>query len=690
MTNDPLLGRRLGQYVIDSLLGEGGMATVYKARQTSVDRDVAIKVIRADRVGTTGFTERFQREAKTIASLSHIHILKIFDYGSEENLAFIVMELLDGGSLNRLISNDNRLSLDNGARLLGQIGSALDYAHGQGIIHRDLKPENVLLDKFQNAFLTDFGIARLMNQQSNALTQTGAVMGTPSYMAPELWQGEPADARTDVYALGIMLYNMLTGQSPFMGDTPYRIMYLHMNEMPILASSINNDLPPAIDAVIMKSIAKRREDRYNSAGEMVNAFRQAVKITTGVSPAMGVTAEVQLQQRPNSASKTNIAYVPEGDPNATAPYLDGSLPKPATDAIRTLPRAASAPSPTRTGIIIGGIAGVLALVGVVLAVLTNNANTVATQSTAAAAFTLAVTQTNSAAQTATTGAIQTATDFAQLAIAELTNTAPTLDVRAATLDANQTATEFARLSNAELTNNAPTVTASATASATLTASPTQTPSPTVTPSPTLTATITVTPSPTIDIALVAQQTLAPILTGTAQAVAQQSTLAALTTKAAQEIQATESANLQATAQVQTRAAATLGQAATNNAVTATSAAIIALTKTAGAPTPTPTFTPTQTGPCPAPGFALPTRLAKGKEGKILPGESRPLNSNPARTADNPSSLRLATLPPGSVFRVVDGPVCGKEGILWWQASYRGLVGWIGEGQNTEYFVEPVS
>lgn len=250
------------------------MATVYRARQTSVDRDVACKVIRADLTEDATFTERFAREARTIASLSHLHILKVFDYGQEGATAYLVMELMDGGSLHKLIQQDEALEMANAARILKQIASALDYAHEKGIVHRDLKSDNVLLDKAQNAYLTDFGIARLLTETTR-MTQTGTIMGTPAYMAPELWTGQPANRQTDIYALGVILYEMVTGNTPFSGETPYAIMYQHLHEEPPILTN-NTLIAPSVQPVIQQALAKQPEIRYPSASALAAAFEQAI------------------------------------------------------------------------------------------------------------------------------------------------------------------------------------------------------------------------------------------------------------------------------------------------------------------------------------------------------------------------------------------------------------------------------
>jgi predicted Ser/Thr protein kinase len=270
-----LVGQRIHNYEITGVLGRGGMAIVYRARQLNIQREVAIKVIKPDLAESDDLIKRFEREANTVAQLSHPHILKLFDYGEYEEVLYLVMELLPGGTLADVI-RENPLSPERAAQLLDQIADALDYAHAQGLIHRDLKPQNILLDKQGNALLTDFGIAKVLSQSTH-FTQTGAAIGTPAYMPPEQWQGRPVTHQADVYALGVMLYEILTGKLPFTADTPAKYMYRHLQDKPPSIHSVVSGLPPGVDRVIQTALAKKPEDRFGSAGEMARAFRQAIE-----------------------------------------------------------------------------------------------------------------------------------------------------------------------------------------------------------------------------------------------------------------------------------------------------------------------------------------------------------------------------------------------------------------------------
>ncbi len=285
--SDPLISQTLGNYEIVGKLGKGGMATVYRARQRNMQRDVAIKVMSADLAADPEFVARFEREAHVIARLEHPRILPVHDFGHEGELFYLVMRLVEGESLYYRLKR-GPLPLKTAARYLTQIAEALDYAHAEGVIHRDLKPNNILIDQWDNLYLMDFGLAKIM-AATQSLTQTGVVLGTPAYMAPEVWRGEPVDARTDVYALGVILYEMVLGHTPFESDTPFTLMYKHINDPPPSPRETMPDLPVEVEQVILKALAKDKDARYQSAGELARAFNEVVRVA-GTLPQRTPTA----------------------------------------------------------------------------------------------------------------------------------------------------------------------------------------------------------------------------------------------------------------------------------------------------------------------------------------------------------------------------------------------------------------
>jgi serine/threonine protein kinase len=267
-----LAGQTLGQYRLVERIGRGGMATVYKAYQPSLDRYVAVKVLPTYLAHDPDFAARFRREARAIARLNHPHILPVHDFGQEGELSYIVMRYVEGGTLKKILGQP--LALDRTVDILAQIGDALDYAHQQGVIHRDVKPANVLMDQGRWAFLSDFGLAKIV-AASVQLTKTGVGLGTPAYMSPEQAQGKPVDAQSDIYSLGIMLFEMLTGQVPFDADTPLAVLIKHLTAPLPLPRKVNPDIPEPVERVILKAVAKAPEDRYRRVSEMVEALRRA-------------------------------------------------------------------------------------------------------------------------------------------------------------------------------------------------------------------------------------------------------------------------------------------------------------------------------------------------------------------------------------------------------------------------------
>lgn len=293
-----MIGTRLGQYEIIEEIGKGGMATVYRAYQPNTDRFVAVKVIHKAIAADESAMERFQREAKLVTRLEHPHLLPVYDYDAHNETPYIVMRYLDGGTLKDVLDK-GKLPLEEVAYMMRQIASALDYAHRQGVIHRDIKPSNIMIDQDGNAFLTDFGIARITQAGSEGLTQTGFAVGTPGYMAPEQGLGmHNIDAHADIYALGVTIFQMLTGQMPYPADTPMAVILRHIQDPIPRISELENSIPPEVDEIIMKALAKKPEERYETAGDIADAL-------TKIAGASSITATPKmLRQAAKDAFET--------------------------------------------------------------------------------------------------------------------------------------------------------------------------------------------------------------------------------------------------------------------------------------------------------------------------------------------------------------------------------------------------
>src|SRR5262245_46105754 len=271
-----MIGSKLGPYELLEEVGRGGMATVYRAYDRKTDRFVAVKVIHRAIALDSKSMERFTREARLIARLEHPHILPVYDYDGQNDPPYIVIRYLPTGTLKDIMER-GRLPFHEIAFLLGQVASALDYAHRQSVIHRDIKPSNIMVDGDGNGFLTDFGIARMTEGSTGAsLTGTGMAIGTPGYMAPEQSLGVPIDGRADIYSLGVMVYEMLTGQVPFTAETPMAVILKHINDPVPEASRANPQLPASVNSVIMRSMAKRPEERYPTASDFARALSSAL------------------------------------------------------------------------------------------------------------------------------------------------------------------------------------------------------------------------------------------------------------------------------------------------------------------------------------------------------------------------------------------------------------------------------
>lgn len=277
MTDGRVLG---GRYELGDLLGYGGMAEVFRGRDVRLGRDVAVKVLRTDLARDPSFQARFRREAQAAASLNHPAIVSVFDTGEDEtdgsHVPYIVMEYVAGRTLRQVLQQDGRLEPTEALRITKATCQALEYSHRAGIVHRDVKPGNVMLTPEGEVKVMDFGIARAVSASQATMTATSSVIGTAQYISPEQARGEHVDQRSDVYSTGCLLYELLTGVPPFTGDSPVAVAYQHVRENPAVPSSIDPDIPPALDAIVLKAMAKNPVNRYQSAGEFAADLERAL------------------------------------------------------------------------------------------------------------------------------------------------------------------------------------------------------------------------------------------------------------------------------------------------------------------------------------------------------------------------------------------------------------------------------
>jgi predicted Ser/Thr protein kinase len=289
MTQARLLG---GRYQVGELLGYGGMAEVHRGRDLRLGRDVAIKMLRTDLARDDTFQLRFRREAQNAASLNHPAIVAVYDTGEErgsagETLPYIVMEFVNGRTLKEVLAAEGRLMPRRALEIVAEICAAIEFSHRHGIIHRDIKPGNVMLTQTGQIKVMDFGIARALAGGASTMTQTSAVIGTAQYLSPEQARGEPVDARSDVYATGCVLFELLCGHPPFVGDSPVSVAYQHVREDAKPPSQSNRDVPPAVDAIVLKALAKNPLNRYQSAAEMrADMLRAAAGRPVHAEPVM--------------------------------------------------------------------------------------------------------------------------------------------------------------------------------------------------------------------------------------------------------------------------------------------------------------------------------------------------------------------------------------------------------------------
>ncbi len=344
MENDPLIGRQLGAYLIQTRLGEGGMARVYKAYHARLRRDVAIKVILAQIAGQAGFQARFEQEAQVIAQLQHPNIVTVYDFGETGHITYLVMQYVGGGTLRDQLRDGRPVEIQWAANYALQMARALHHAHLHGIVHRDVKPQNMLVSATdrRQLLLSDFGIAKLFNSGLEAtlttltpgalagdhsLTNVGQIVGTADYMAPEQVNMRPVDARTDVYALGVVLFQMLTGQVPFQSSSALGLLYQQVHTVPLSARELNPAVPEMLARITAKALAKAPEERFQSAEAMAQALETAMASSTA-NPYPVVSGDdyaTQMSQRSNV-----LTYPPQGQPMPPASSYYGQQQVPGT------------------------------------------------------------------------------------------------------------------------------------------------------------------------------------------------------------------------------------------------------------------------------------------------------------------------------------------------------------------------
>lgn len=329
--SEELIGKKIGQYKILEEIGRGGMATVYRAHQSSINRDVAIKILPSQFARDPNFKKRFRREARAIAALEHVHILPLHDFGTENGYTYMAMRYIKGGTLSNLMGK--KLSYERIVQIIGDIAKALDYAHSQGVIHRDIKPSNILIDNQGEALLTDFGIAKIVTDLPGGtrITTTGHVLGTPEYIAPEQAETGNIDGRSDIYSLGVVMYELLTGRPPYQAKTPLAIVLMHVNdEPPPPPRSVKPAIPEQLEKIVLKAMAKDPKDRFRTAGKMEQALKQALREiqqpldTAPMSALKGKTNPMGRSKGP-LAAQPSTGSTPAGSKSSRGFILAGLL-----------------------------------------------------------------------------------------------------------------------------------------------------------------------------------------------------------------------------------------------------------------------------------------------------------------------------------------------------------------------------
>ena len=368
----PMAHRLAGRYEVRSLIGRGGMAEVHLGFDTRLSRVVAIKMLRRDLALDSIFQARFRREAQSAASLNHPNIVAVYDTGEEivsdatnRSLAipYIVMEYVEGHTVKELISDGTAVPINEAIEIVSGVLSALQYSHANHLVHRDIKPGNIMLTPEGKVKVMDFGIARALTDSQATMTQTNAVVGTAQYLSPEQARGETVDERSDLYSTGVVLFELLTGRPPFKGDSAVAVAYQHVEQIPPTPSSILSDIPDSLDRVVLKALAKNRDDRYRSAAEMLSDLQRVARgMDVGAPPADSWATEVL----PSAGLVGARAAVPAATSTVSAPAAGASSTSTSLPAVSSDGDAASKAATARkrrTAIIMTLVVIALLLIG---------------------------------------------------------------------------------------------------------------------------------------------------------------------------------------------------------------------------------------------------------------------------------------------------------------------------------------